>query len=155
MARKPDIQYVRYYTDGSAARQLEPKTPQRQRTPQRKTKKRQVYMIPVQPFAIAGLAVAATLLVFMIIGSVKLYNVQQQQQAMADYVTMLNEQNVQLRHTYEENIDLEMVERTALALGMIPAEDAMTITVSLPQPEPAPKITMWDRIEAFFEGLFA
>lgn len=155
MARKPEIQYVRYYTDGSAARQLEPKTPQKQRAPRKRVRRQPVYTATVQPFAIGGLAVAAVLLVCMIVGFVQLRNVQHQQQIMADYVSQLSDRNVELRHTYDEKVDLDKVEKSALALGMIPAEEAMTITVSLPEPEPVREVTLWDRIEAFFEGLFA
>ena len=66
MARRPDIQYVRYYTDGSAARQLEPKAPRKkQQLPKVKQQPKQTLYI--QPMAIAGVLLSAVMLVMMIV----------------------------------------------------------------------------------------
>ena len=64
MAERTTVQYIRYYTDGSAARQPEFKpTPKRRPLP--KVKKRPQYVLYVQPVAMAGILISAVLLVLM------------------------------------------------------------------------------------------
>ena len=154
MARRPDVQYVRYYTDGSAARQLEPKTPRKKRQlPKVKQQPRQTLYI--QPMAIAGVLLSVVMLVMMITGSVELYHAQQEKQAMEEYVLQLNKENIIKRAEYEESLDLETIEKSALALGMIPESEAKTITISIPVPEIVEEPGFWEKTVLFLEGLFA
>ena len=154
MARRPDVQYVRYYTDGSAARQLEPKTPRKKRQlPKVKQQPRQTLYI--QPMAIAGVLLSVVMLVMMITGSVELYHAQQEKQAMEEYVLQLNKENLIKRAEYEESLDLETIEKSALALGMIPESEAKTITISIPVPEIVEEPGFWEKTVLFLEGLFA
>ncbi|MBO5954057.1 MAG: hypothetical protein J6Q53_08105 [Oscillospiraceae bacterium] len=160
MARKLDIQYIQYYTDGSAARQLEPKTPRKRKSAPpkvRRQKKQQV--IYVDPLAMCGIVVSAVMLVLMIVGSVQLYTAQQQAVQMENYVYSLQEKNAVLTHTYETGYDLEQVKNSALALGMVPVEQVQTITIVVDQPEEEINqevhLSYWERTCAFLEGLFA
>ena len=63
MARKHDILYVNFYTDGSAARKIAPAFPEMQ--PQRKprAKKKKKTVIYFDPVAICSLMVAAVMLI--------------------------------------------------------------------------------------------
>lgn len=154
MARRPDVQYVRYYTDGSAARQLEPKTPRRKpQLPKVKQQPKQVLYI--QPMAIAGVLLSVVMLVMMITGSVQLYHAQQEKQAMEEYVRQLSRENIIQRAEYEEGLDLETIEKSALALGMIPETEAKKITISIPVMEIVEEPGFWEKTVLFLEGLFA
>lgn len=154
MARRPDIEYIRYYTDGSAARQLELK-PQKRRRPLPKVKKQSKYTLYIQPVAVAGILLSAVLLVMMAVGSVELYHAQQQEKAMEKYVQTLKRENAADRAKYEETLNIEEIEKAALALGMIPQEQAQRITISIPVPEAVEEPTFWEKTMVFLEGLFA
>ena len=155
MARKPDVRYIRYYTDGSAARQLEQK-PVRKKHPLPKVKKQQPrYVLYIQPMAVFGIVLSAVMLIMMIAGSVELYHAQNQKRAMEEYVLDLSRENMENRAIYEENLDLETIEKSALAIGMIPQEQAKQMTISIPMPEIAEEPGFWEKTVAFLEGLFA
>ena len=133
MARKPDIQYVRYYTDGSAARQLEILSPRKHKAAYPRTKKQPSYVIYIDPLAVA----------------------QQQLSDMKAYVTTLSQSNEELRKTYEEGYDLAEVEKSALALGMIPADQGSTIFVEVEEEQIVEEPTFWQRLSVKLEELFA
>ena len=154
MARKPDIQYIRYYTDGSAARQLEQK-PLRKKRPLPKVKKQPQYVLYIQPMAIIGIVLSAVMLVMMIAGSIELYHAKNQKQAMEKYVLTMTQENVKDRALYEQSLDLQAIERSALAIGMVPQEQVKQMTVSIPMPEVEEEPGFWERTVTFLEGLFA
>ena len=154
MARRPDVEYIRYYTDGSAARQLERKT-QKKHRPLPKIKKQQKYTLYIQPVALTGILRSAVLLVMMAVGSVELYHAQQQEKAMENYVQTLKRENAIDRAEYEETLNIEEIEKAALALGMIPQEQAQQITISIPMPEAVEETSFWEKTIVFLEGLFA
>lgn len=155
MARKPDIQYVRYYTDGSAARQLEILSPRKRKAALPRAKKQPCYVIYIDPLAVAGILLAAVMLISMLVGSIQLAVAKQQLSDMKAYVTTLSQGNEQLRKTYEEGYDLVEVEKSALALGMIPASQATTILVEVEQEQIVEEPTFWQRLSAKFEEFFA
>ena len=155
MARKPDIQYIRFYTDGSAARQLEPVWPKRKKAAAPKQPVQKTRIIHVDPLALGGILVSVVMLVMMIAGSVQLHTARQQQQQMRDYVTRLQENHAELQATYDTGYDAEAYEKAALAMGMIPVESTTRITVSVSEPEIVEQPTLWERIVIFFTGLFA
>ena len=155
MARKPDIQYVRFYTDGSAARRLEVQSPQKHKTAAPRPRKQQGYVIYVDPLAVAGILLAAVLLISMLVGSIQLAVARQQLSDTRAYVTTLRQGNAQLRKTYDEGYDLEEVEKSALAIGMIPVSQAQTFYVEVEKEEPVEEVTFWDRMSAKLEELFA
>ena len=156
MARKPDIQYVRYYTYGSAARQIEVRSPQKRKTAAPRPRKQQGYVIYVDPLAVAGILLAVVMLVSMLVGSIQLAVAKQQLSDAKAYVTTLSQNNEQLRKTYEEGYDLEELEKSALALGMIPASQAKTIFVEIEEDVIVEEeVTFWDRLSAKLTELFA
>ena len=155
MARKPDIQYVRYYTDGSAARQLEVQSPRKTKAPYHRPRKQQGYVIYVDPLAVAGIALAAVMLISMLVGSIQLAVAKQQLSDAKAYVTTLRQSNEQLQKTYDEGYDLAEVERSALALGMIPVSQAQTFFVEIREEQIVEEVTFWDRLSGKLEELFA
>ncbi len=155
MARKPDIQYVRYYTDGSAARQLEVQSPHKYKTAAPRPRKRKGYVIYVDPLALGGTLLAAVMLVAMLVSGIQLAVARQQLSDAKAYVTTLTQSNERLRQTYEESYDLEEVEKSALALGMIPVSQATTISVEVEKEQIVEEPTFWERMSAKLEELFA
>ena len=154
MARKLDIEYIRYYTDGSAARQPAPQTPKRSR-PLPKVKKQPQQILYIQPLAIVGILMAAVMFVMMMVGSVELAQARQEQQAMENYVQMLSRKNAEARAEYEEGLNLEEIEKSALALGMIPQSQAKQITIAVPEVEIQEEIGQLRQALLFLQSMFA
>lgn len=154
MARKPDIEYIRFYTDGSAARQIEFQ-PQRKKSRLPKVRKQKKQVVYIDPLALCGIVVSVVMLVLMTVGTVQLLVAHEQQEMLEQYVETLQQRNVELTEKYEAGYDLQTVEKAALSMGLIPAEQAEVITISVSRPEPVEEITVWNRITAFFEDIFA
>ena len=133
MARQPEIEYIRYYTDGSAARKMQPKAPRKHRpVPKRPAAPRRELVISVDPVSLVAMVVAAVMVVLMAVGCMQLRDARQANARMADYVDRLGRENVLLQDTYETGYDLEAVRQAALALGMVDADEATHITIFVP-----------------------
>lgn len=154
MAQKPDIQYIRFYTEGSAARQVAPlSSVKKALLPKpRKLKRRNLYIDPV---ATLGIAVAVCMLVLMAVGIFRFRAAQQETLAMEQYVQQLNLENQTLTDSYEAGFDLAEIEKTAMALGMIPKEEVQQVTIQLSAPAAEEPVGVWERIGMFLTGLFA
>lgn len=156
MVKKPEIQYIdKFYVYGSEARVLELKPKRRARTILPKAAPDNTIKIAVDPVAICGIVVAIALLVALIIGSVQYVQVYRQYRAMMDHVVAEQNTNVELRENYRNSIDLVEIRDRALALGMIPAEQATTITIRAELPQREPEITFWEDFVWLCKGLFA
>lgn len=154
MARYPEVRYIRYYTDGSAARELQMPAPRKKKSKLPAVRRRKVRAFRVDPLALCGIVMAAVMLVMMILGSVQLYGLQKENARMEGYIADLSTDHAELLHKYNTGYDLEAVEQTALAMGMIPAEEATTITIQVPGPvEDAEGV--WENFYAILAGIFA
>lgn len=157
MANRQDVQYIRFYTDGNAARQPE-YVFRKPKTTLPKVRKKKACVIKLDPVAVCGIVMAVVLLVMMLSGLRTLRAEQLQLQQMCDYVYELELENRELSNTYESEIDLTQVEQRALALGMIPLEEARHITIQVSAPVEEVTVeepTVWESICGFFERLFA
>lgn len=155
MAQKLPIEYVRFYTDGSAARKLEvaaPKLAEPILPKPQKQKRKRVY---VDPLAIFGVVVAACMLFTMVVGLVRLHDVQQDQRDMQVYIAYLQQINEQKQAEYADSYDLAQVEKTALALGMVPSSEVKHMTIDVTAPEEPEDTTLWENVGTFLAGLFA
>ena len=159
MVRHPQVQYIRFYTDGSAARKVEVASPVRNTKPAAKPRKKKKIILYVDPLAILGILTAVVMVAIMISSMVMLKNAKAQTAAMEQYVVQLREENVALQAEYEAGYDIQEIERTALALGMIPMEQAQHITLEKPA---TPTVQLeekqpdtWDLIYTFLTGFFA
>lgn len=154
MAQRLDVQYVRFYTDGSAARKVAPLVPlQTAKLPEiKKTKK---IVLRIDPVALAGILTAAVMLVLMVVGMTQLKYEQQQLQEMRTYVDDLRSENQLLENTFQQNCDLEQIERTAVAFGFVPKEQVKHIYVHVEEPDVQETPGSWERIYTFLTGLFA
>ena len=155
MAKRPDVEYIRFYTNGSAALKPEP-VPYSEATPKRAPQKIKRIKIFVDPVAILSIFVALCMLATVISGFVRLKQANDKVAAMQTYVDRLEAEHTVLAHRYESGYDLDAVRRTALALDMIPAEEATHITIAIPpEAEPITNPTLWERLGTFLTGLFA
>lgn len=157
MARKVDIEYVRYYSPGSEARKLNLK-PQR-RNPVRPARSRQIQskqIIALDPVMILGTVAALCMLVMMVVGAVKLAAAQKQEQQLERYLLQLQQSNVQLEDTYHAGFDPAEIQKQALALGLVPMDQVPQIPIQVEIPaQAAPQPQWYDGIITFLTGLFA
>ena len=154
MAQRPDIRYIQFYTDGSAARKVEPVAPLKTiKLPAVKKQKRTT--VYIDPVAVASIGMAVVMAVLIVVGFVRLNNAQQELQTMSAYVDTLRAENTQLQEKFSEGYDLEQIERTALALGFVPVEQVEHIHVTLPEIVEPVEPTAWERFTTFLAGLFA
>ena len=156
MAQRVKIQYVQFYTQGSAAEQVS-QTISRDTGSLPKMKKRKLHQISIDPVAIFSMAVATCLLVLMLVGVTRLNAAQERTMAMEQYVRTLQQENAVLQAQFDAECDLEAIAEAAWAMGMVPAEDvAQTIiSVELPEISELETTTLWERIGTFLSGLFA
>ena len=154
MAQRADVQYIQFYTSGSAAKRIMPAISTYFR-PLPKIKKRKAVRVCVDPIAIMGTLVAVCMLVMMLVGLNQLQLAQESTAQMESYVQRLEFENRQLKAEYAASCDLDAIEQTALALGMIPQAEAVHTEISIEVPQVEKPVTMWNRIGTFLTGLFA
>jgi hypothetical protein len=158
MAMQPDIQYVQFYTAGSAARKLEllPKkekakisAPQRPQT--RRKQKTVVYIDPISMFAVL---VAGVMFIAMAIGMLQLGSINADTVQMESYVTALRAENTRLSNEYEAGYDLKDVEQKALEMGLVPVDQVEKVIIEVPEIAEKSEPTFWENVGAFFGELF-
>ena len=155
MAQRRPIEYVQFYTMGSAAQKLEV---QKQRLPEAviqtavPLKRKKVY---VDPVAICGMVVALCMLLTLFVGFFHLRQVQRDRVGMENYVIHLQHVNADRKETYCISYDLAEVEKTALALGMVPADQVAHHTIDVTEPVQTESISVWEQFGTFLSGLFA
>ena len=154
MARHPNVEYIRFYTDGSAARKVEVAAPiKTMRLPRVKKQKR--ITLRIDPLALTAIVMTVLMAVLMIVGAVQLNAVQQETTAMLTYVENLQEENAELQDYFNTHCNLDEIERTAMALGMVPKDQVTHITVQVPQEVVEHQPGAWERFTTFLVGLFA
>lgn len=153
MARKSDIQYIRLYIDGNAARQYE-LPPQPQKKTRQRPRRQKKIVLHVDFVAVAGMLVAGVMLIMMIAGMVGLTRINNEIARMEAYLVELQEENQQLRQTYRDGYDLDQIREEALELGMIPVSRAETVAIQVEAPE-EPAADTTNSFWSFLAGLFA
>lgn len=155
MARKNQVQYVNFYTAGTAAYKYEPVQAPEKKASLPKPRRRKRIRVYVDPMAIVGACAAMVLMVMMFAGMVKLSRAQQEQAQMAAYVQSLQEENARLEQQYHAGYDPDEIYRIATAMGMIPVEEAEHIQVQVHVPVVEEEPTAWENFCVFLTGLFA
>ena len=132
MARKSDIQYVQFYMDGSAARQLElePRRPKKKLQQPRPRRQKKI-VLHVDFIAVAGMLVAGVMLLLMLTGMSGLNRLNQEVTRLEGYLVELERENLELHQTYREGYDIDQIRDAALEMGMIPASRATTVTIQV------------------------
>ncbi|MBO5868569.1 MAG: hypothetical protein J6Q54_06660 [Oscillospiraceae bacterium] len=130
MAQNVDVQYVSFYATGSSALKVTPVVPLKTEVlpKQRKVKKLTLF---IDPMAVAAISLALVMSILLGVGITELNNVRQEEANMASYLNILQTENVTLQEAYAQGLDLQMIEDNALALGMIPAEEAQQREIRL------------------------
>lgn len=157
MTQKPNIQYIHYYTQGSAAQKVTPEAfPSKVfDTPKTRRRSRSRKVIYLDPVAVLGLVVAGVMLIFMMLGVYKLRQSGQQAVQMEQYVQQLSQEQEQLTQQFEDGYDLQQIEQAARDMGMIPKEQAPHLEVSVEMPQQQVEPTIWEQFTTFLSGLFA
>lgn len=155
MARKPEIEYVRYYTDGTAARVIQRRepVPPVQAPPAPKKKRASRPAKRVDTIAVFGTLAAVVMLVLMLAGMIRLTATQHQIDQTAASVQALQSEHERLQAAYQDSYDPEAIRAAALSMGMIPREQAQHIEIAA---EPAEEQrSWWDALVAQVRELFA
>ena len=153
MAQKPEIQYVeRFYIYGSEA----PVPAQKTENEENVQKKEHLHVkkVYVDLSAILWTLAAVVLLTTMILSGVHLTKMSAERDLMQDYVSFLQTRNASLQHNYRISYNLEDIEKQALEMGLVPADQVETRYIRVSVPEHQETWTTWDNIKWFFEGLF-
>ena len=157
MVQKPDIQYVtQFYSYGSEAKvpELKP-VKKKQKTALPLAKPDQKIRIAVDYVALAGIMIAIAMVIVMAFSVRGYLETCDEYRTMTKRVIALQNINVEKQQEYKALYDLDDIREKALALGMIPMEDAEVITISPVIPEPEPETPWWENISWFMKGLFA
>ena len=157
MAQKPEIQYIgQFYIHGSEAKELARKNEQKKaRTELPLHRFERVRKVHVDLLAISSLLVATVLLVTMVMGTLSLQTAWQELGTAQQYVYELEQKNRSLSAQYHAAYDLEEIRSAAIALGMIPVEEAQVMSLHVTVPVQQPEPTLLEDIIWFLEGLFA
>lgn len=154
MAQRPSVQYVQFYTDGSAARKVETVTPLPvAKLPKARKLKR--ITLHIDPVAIGGIAMAVVMLVLMLVGVGQLISARQNVAQLENRVAVLQAEQRDLNVTYEGSLDIADVEKTALALGMVPKDQVKHVLMQVPEVPQEKTPGAWEQIYMFLAGLFA
>lgn len=157
MAQKPEIQYVgQFYVHGSEAKKLARKTEQKKaKTELPLHRFERIRKVHVDVLAIPSILVAAVLMITMVAGTLSLQSAWEELHIAQEYVYELESANATLAAQYRSGYDLDEVRSAAIALGMIPVEEAQVVSLRVTVPEVQPEPTLLDDIVWFLEGLFA
>lgn len=155
MAQKLRIEYVQFYTDGSSAKKLEVTAPKLAEPILPKPKKQKRKRVYVDPVAIFGVVVAVCMLFTMVIGLIRLQSVRQDRQDMELYVAHLQQVHEQKQADYADSYNLADIEKTALALGMVPTSEVNHTTIVVTETVEPEAPTIWETVGTFLTGLFA
>jgi len=160
MAQKPykyNIEYIqKFYSHGSEAKVVEFKPVYREEKKPAvpKQEKEPVTTVFIDPIAFCGMMVAIVMLVVMLAGIIQFEVVCQDHAVMHNYVGSLREENILLTQQYSASYNLKDIASTASALGMIPMDQAQTISIRVEVPQRQPDPTVWDNLVWFLAGLF-
>ena len=147
MAVKHDIQYVNFYSSGSAARKIEPRPERKKQVRLPKPRKEQAILLRISPLAVAGTLICCVLLVMLVAGIVELGAQQRQTEALQWYVSQLQQENQVLTDTYHAGYDLNEIRTAAATMGMVSAEEANHIRVQVPgQVIEIPAANWWESV---------
>ena len=155
MAQRRPIEYVQFYTVGTAAKKVEvakPKLAEPVFLPPITHKRKKVY---VDPVPVIGMLVAVCMLFTMLIGVNHLRQVRQDTEAMEQYVLHLQQVNDEKQELYHNSYSLEEIEKTAIALGMVPADQVLHQIIDVSEPPAQEEPSLFDSVGTFLSGLFA
>ena len=143
MVRNPNIEYIdRFYVHGSEAKVIEfaPKQP---KTTLPKPVREKKTCIEVDPLALCGIVVAVVMILVMGIGLVDFKAAVEENRAVEAYLEELRNEHIMLEYEYHASYDPAVVEETAQALGMIRADKAPVVAITVTVPKQTQEYTWW------------
>ena len=156
MAQPMRVEYVQFYTYGSTARKLELLVPGKPvAAPKAKPQVQKRKRVYVDPVAIFGVIVAVCMLITMFIGLHQLQLARQETVVMEAYVMQLQKENDSYQRQYRDSFNLEDIEKTAVALGMVPMSEVNHSTIDVTEPVQEQEATTWETFTTFLTNLFA
>lgn len=153
MAKRNDIQYIRYYTPGTAV----PKTVRQTNTkhlPDGPAPAQERKSIPVDPVSMVGTVVSVLLLVCMLVGLFQLHGISAQIREAESRIAVLKAENAMLDEEFRSSYDLEEIRVAASALGMIPEEEALHVNVRVEVPVQQEEPGWLEQMFLDFKALF-
>ena len=145
MVRNPNIEYInKFYVHGSEAQVIEfapNKTKAKTTLPKPVREKKTT--IEVDPLALCGIVVAMVMLVVMAVGLVDFKAAVEENRAVAERLDEIRNENITLEYQYRNSYDAAEVEETVKALGMIPAEQAPVVALTVTVPVETKEYTVW------------
>lgn len=135
MAKREEIQYVRYYAYGSTAVKAQPEQRRRTEAEAQPIPKAEPVPIPFSPVAVFGTTVAVVMLVLVLVGFGQLNSVNREIRNMELYIGSLKSENYALNKEYEAGYDLDEIQTAAEAMGLVPIDQVEHVTIHIPEPE--------------------
>ena len=155
MARHPDVQYIRFQTDGNAARKIEVAAPIKTiRLPRVKQKRKRI-TLRIDPLALTAIVMTVVMAVLMVVGVQRLEEAKQKTEVMQTHVENLQKERAELSQYFRDHCNLEEVERAALALGMVPKEQVPHITIDVSGTQTTQRLDAWHQFATVLASLFA
>lgn len=102
-----------------------------------------------------GILLAVVMLTAMAVSVFRLRSARAEEQALERYVSTLQQENARLEQTYRQGYDLDEIEKIALAMGLVPVDQAAKLPIEVTPIQPAPEPGVWASVWAFLRGLFA
>lgn len=158
MARSNEIQYVRFYSYGSAAEKLTRPEKEKKKAvlPEAKPKQEHVWRVKMEPLAMTGLVLAGVMLVCMVIGLVQVGAANARLQQAQLLVAQLQLENDRLQDEYDRGYDLAEIRVSAEAMGLVSTDEVRHVTVKVPpQTKSEPELSWWAQWLQDFKALFA
>lgn len=157
MARSNDVQYVRFYSYGSAAEKVELPVKEKKKITLPKPNLERVSrrVLKMDALALTGIVVAAVMLVCMLIGLVQVNIANAQLQQAQILVSQLEAEHDRLKTEYEHGYDLAEIRVSAEAMGMVPVEEVRHVKLKVPEAVVVEEITWWEQWILDFKALFA
>lgn len=158
MANSVEIQYVQFYTEGSAAKKIATPLPKKRVAEKPAAKRAKRKVIRIDPIAILSLTVCLALAITLGLGVGKIQQAKQENARMAAYVETLSQKSEALAQEYAAGYDLHEIEKTAMALGMVHNDQAShrgaTVQVQA-EASVQPQMNFWQNLVVFFTNIFA
>ena len=159
MARSNDVQYIRYYSYGSAAEKVELPVKEKEKKkimlPKPKLEQVGQKILKMDALALTGIAVAAVMLVCMLIGLVQVNLANARLHEAQVLVAGLEAEHDRLKTEYEHGYDLADIRVSAEAMGLVPVDQVRHVKLELSQPENAESTFWWENWLLEIKELFA
>lgn len=146
MAKREDIQYVRYYAYGSTAVKPQPELRPAVKEEVQPTAHAEPIQVPFSPVAVFGAAVAVVMILLVLVGFVQLNRVNDEIRGMELYISNLKSENYALNKEYHSGYDLDEIKTAAEAMGLVPVEQVRHVTVHIPEPEVVVELPWYQQI---------